>query len=114
VRATKVFLASLASTAIVYDVLAYALGGEGATISEVVYDWSVSPSLPFAFGALGGHLFWAAPEGSRTTGQKFAGLAALLVASGAMLPLSSDSALLPVAAGVVAGRVLWPQTPRAR
>ena len=48
----------------IYDVVALAVWGVGATISRVIgveasFD---SPFIPFGFGVLMGHLFWPQPR----------------------------------------------------
>jgi len=46
-----------------WDIFAYVKGGGEATISSVILDTSKNfPPLPFAFGVLCGHLFWAQKE----------------------------------------------------
>ena len=43
---------------VIYDVIAYVVGGLKATISAVIWDWSKRyPFVPFVVGILMGHLF---------------------------------------------------------
>lgn len=51
----------------VYDLVALAVGGRGATISRVIgiegsFD---SPLIPFGFGFIMGHLFWPQPKAGK-------------------------------------------------
>jgi hypothetical protein len=115
-EATKIILAVVAASLIFYDVAAYLVGGPSATISDVTYGLSRFCALPFAFGALTGHLFLPLKAGARSAGQKFAGLAVLLVAATGLallepwIPEFQGRNLAMLATGLVAGRCLWPQT----
>lgn len=112
-RATQILLIVVAVAAIVYDVWVYLEPAPGDTISEVLLEWATRwPGIAFAFGALGGHLFWPGKPG-RSSAVKFAGLGVLLALA---MVVSTLAGTLPLVAwmgiGVVLGHVLWPQTPK--
>lgn len=55
---TEVLILVVAFALGIYDFVVDRLGGGEATISFVIWSWSVRyPALPFAFGFLCGHLF---------------------------------------------------------
>ncbi len=56
---TKHVVVTTILAVIVYDVVAYAIGGMPATVSAFVLETSKSwPVIPFASGVVCGHLFW--------------------------------------------------------
>lgn len=58
-RATQTVLIITACCIAGYDLAAYLVSGNDATISNAVLEWSQAwPILPFVFGILCGHLFW--------------------------------------------------------
>ena len=57
---TKVILVTVTVLLIIWDIYAYMAGGAQPTISRVIYETSTKhPILPFIFGVLIGHFFWA-------------------------------------------------------
>lgn len=112
-KVTAQVLWAIAGLLIVYDISAYSITGSRATISDVMLSWSMSkPGLPFAYGALAGHLFWPEPFPGRSGKAKIAGLAALLAIAGGLsfLSLPAYGPVILMIVGIPAGRFLWPQT----
>jgi hypothetical protein len=111
---TKWFL--LAATGIVaaYAICARVFFPE-ATISDVTltlaYDW---PTIPYAVGVVGGHLFWPGfsiwEEWLRVGGLILFSLMLLLFD---VQHLDGIFPLWPFAIGVFAGHILWPQPEKA-
>lgn len=81
------------------------ISGQVLTLSERVV------GLPFAFGALGGHFFW---PGTPILPQPFAALAILgisiVLCLSALLGRPRWMAPVSLAAGMIAGHLLWPQS----
>ena len=68
-KATKWFMVAIILLVAVYDLVALALAGSGATISHVVgiegsFD---SPLIPFGVGFVMGHLFWPQKRSKRAS-----------------------------------------------
>jgi zinc transporter ZupT len=63
-KITQIFVFVAVAIIAIYDLIAFASGGTGATIS--CWFWEVSkvrPVIPFAAGFIAGHLFWQDPRG---------------------------------------------------
>ncbi len=59
---TKTFIVLFVGFGIVFDIFLAIFGGQGATISLVLQEWSRRETIiAFAFGVLMGHLFWQNP-----------------------------------------------------
>lgn len=62
-RVTKLVILLITGAAIVYDIVAFKEGTVDATISRIVLAWAHRwPIVPFAMGALVGHLTWPQPQ----------------------------------------------------
>lgn len=58
---TRWIMLSVIAALIVWDVLAYLIGGNNSTISVIITDWSYySPWIPYLFGLMCGHFFFPA------------------------------------------------------
>ena len=59
ISATKWTVIGLTLAIIVFDIIAFFVGGVESTISRITLRWAQqNPALPFAGGVLCGHLFW--------------------------------------------------------
>jgi len=62
-KLTPIFIAVAVAIIAIYDIIAFATGGTGATISCWFWEASkVRPVIPFATGFIAGHLFWQDPR----------------------------------------------------
>lgn len=56
---TIYFILILTAIAVIYDFVAYAIGGYNATISKVMKDaYAYYPTIAFIAGFICGHIFW--------------------------------------------------------
>ena len=116
-KATKWILLAVSAGLIGWDVIAAAIGGESATISDVTLDFSSAhPSIPMLAGVLMGHLFM--PEKPGANGKikwQWWRLGGLIALAGTMIGLDFGGVIpetatqWPLIAGLVMGRIGWPQ-----
>lgn len=113
---TKILMAAAAAVLIGWDLLVAVSPPSGDTISELLWAWAYDwPTLPFAYGVVGGHLF--CPSSFQWEKGPRAAFLALLAAGVFVLDLGGLSVWppsLPLLFGALAGFLLWPMPPRGR
>jgi len=61
-QVTRLSVLGVVAALIIYDIVAYAVGGVGSTISRVILSWAQDiPIIVLIPGVLCGHFFWPQP-----------------------------------------------------
>lgn len=114
-RATAIIAASVAVGLIGWDIVVAAGAPLGATISEVIRDFSWNqPVIPLAWGVLFSHFFW---NGSTPVPKPHRYIVLGLFAAVAILLGClhwSVFPLWPALVGVPVGRLFWPQDKKTK
>lgn len=109
---TKLFLLGVLTLALILDIWWAANEVAGDTISEVTkaYSWRWA-TIPLAYGVITGHLFWSAMGEIAWKKARFRALFPLGAVSVVLdfLDYYDMMPAIPLALGIVLGRVLWPQ-----
>ena len=120
-RVSAIFTVVTIVLIIVVDIWLALAGGYGATISEVLRDWSYRANfIPYGMGILMGHWFFNRrdiPDRALRTGMMWLAWATIIVMALANLAMGLyTSHLVGIAAlhviGVIIGAVLWPMKAR--
>lgn len=111
-KVTKVLIILTAIILIGYDIYAAVEDTGGDTISEVMLAWAYKiPLLAYAFGVLGGHLFWPLKSTEyhlqRVLILGGTGVIILILPLVGLYPHMTPA--VPLIVGVVAGHFLWGQ-----
>lgn len=114
---TKLLILLTALVLLIWDVIAVLNREPNDTISAVIAGWSWKwQSVPFGAGVLVGHLFWPS-RSKRSSCEVRAEAIALTVVSVAVIGIDVwiigvVVPLIPLIAGILAGRLLWSQGPK--
>jgi hypothetical protein len=112
---TMILMATAAAVLVGWDLYVAVCPPPGDTISELLSSWAYRwPTLPFAFGVVGGHLFCPSTfQWERKARAFFLALIAvgLLILDVGGLAMRSTA---PFLFGVLAGNLLWPMPPRGQ
>lgn len=112
-QVTKWLMVIAAVVLLAWDVVVATTPPKGDTMSEILMGWAWRCStLPFLWGVATGHLFWTVD----ILVYKWERIAALwglgFVVFGVDWYVTNVPPLWPLLAGLVAGRLLWPQAHR--